>query len=164
MRHENADTPAIDLITLKKQIARRRNRETALSVIVPRLLGALVHSPNVEISRTSCSVVSGGFDLLLDVCNHWIEIDLRRDDGRWGSLFRCRLFSGYCGKLYNRRLQIIYWIRSGEAADWQEKIFDVFKRDSNWLLDLPQVHEHPLIVNVAISDLHKRKAGAPPSN
>ncbi|MER9002214.1 MULTISPECIES: hypothetical protein [unclassified Mesorhizobium] len=158
MKHENASTPAIDLTSLKKQIAGRRNREAALSVIVPRLLGALVHSSNVEINCTSCSVVSGGFVLLLDVCNHWVEIDLRRDDGRWGSLFRCRLFSGYCGKLYNRRLRIIYWIRKGEAADWQEKIFDVFKRDSNWLLDLPQVYEHPLIVNVAILDLKKRMA------
>lgn len=151
---------AVDLTNLKKRIAYRRNRNEALSVIVPRLIGAIAHSSHKTFTAKSCIVVKEEFRVEMTAYDHAVYLELREarsgngDAPWWVERFRCRLPPAGTGRYLSGRIDIMSWERGGHMI-WQNRIFDVFKRDSHWLLDFPPIDDRPMVVRAALLEFNK---------
>ncbi|MER8912950.1 hypothetical protein NKI32_03800 [Mesorhizobium sp. M0761] len=138
----------LEMRSLKKRLAMHDNVDDALSVILPRLMGAIRHAKVPNFLRPNeLQTAAGGYEVRLNVNKQCVILYLV--DAELNDLFACGIYSGMVGEHYNGLIDIFNW----ERGCWQTEIFDLFDKDSYWLLDLPRVEDTPLIVKVARAEI-----------
>ncbi|MCJ2052933.1 hypothetical protein [Methylobacterium sp. J-070] len=123
----------------KKAVAMGRNREAALAVILPRLMGAVLRYGHLKYDRDSIRgafVASEAIDVWVQSHRHYVYLSVRYL--RRIQVFSCRIYSDGGGDTLNQQISIIGWDRSVSNRGWQSVIFDRFDYDSGWLLNVPQ--------------------------
>jgi hypothetical protein len=145
------NNPAHELHVLKTKVAICPNRELALSVIVPRLLGAIKERPSATSRPEGLHAIGGNYRVQLFPEHHEVHLRLVNRN-RFHVYFWARLFSGGYGQQMGGRATVVRWQR-GQCGGWQEEIFNVFATDSTALLEIPITNEDSAVMRAVRADL-----------
>jgi hypothetical protein len=141
----------------KKVIALGRDRDAALHVIMPCLMGAFERHGKVvagDPGEQVLEVLTDRFWMCLVPDVHHVHFFVFHRCYRY--VLSGRLFSDGSGKCLDGRVSVVSWDRSSGHRAWQAELFDVFAEDSTWLLDIPQKLVRPEIVTALLSHIASR--------
>ncbi len=138
----------------KQQVATGRDREAALGVIMPRVMGALKSEGRVvrdHEGKQSLEVRRGNFWIGLVPFDHYIFFSIYHR--HHGYVLSGRVYSDGSGDRLDGRMSAVRWDRSADHRGWQAELFETFDRDDDWLLAIPQKAVRPEIVTAVLSHM-----------